>query len=78
MKQPKDGKRSKKNAPRAFSTNVPLKCTVCQVETYIWKYGVNAHFVNVHAGLGVPSAMGDLTLSATEKERLLPNAFALD
>ncbi len=53
-----------------FITNVPVKGTVCVVDTYVWKYGVEAHFRGVHDGLAVPASVADTVISAKEKKSL--------
>ncbi len=63
MKEPKESKAGKKPKTRPFTTNVPVRCTACQVETFIWKYSIKQHFLTVHGGLGVPSEMGSLDIS---------------
>ena len=58
------------NKVKAYTTNVPVKCTVCTVDTWVWKYSVVGHFEVVHAGQGVPAGMGDVGISAREKASL--------
>jgi len=39
---------------KPFTTNVPVNCNVCEVDTFLWKYCITAHFAMVRGGLGIP------------------------
>jgi hypothetical protein len=56
---------------KPFTTNVPVKCTVCEVDTFLWKYCIAAHFAMVHGGLGIPKDMGNVAVSERESQSLV-------
>ena len=51
-------------SPRTYPLSAPR---ARPVDTAVWKYVMAAHFRGVHAGLGVPAEMGNISISDKEK-----------